>query len=55
MCESTLRIMAMIHALYVDFTCSGIRLMVTELVGEGIPISRDRVRNLICRMALRAI
>ncbi|MFM7550763.1 MAG: hypothetical protein ACKO8I_18270, partial [Cyanobacteriota bacterium] len=27
--------------------------MVDYLAREGIPISRDRVRNLLCRMGLR--
>ncbi|WP_255477751.1 IS3 family transposase [Synechococcus sp. A15-44] len=53
--ESTLRIMARIDALYLEDPCSGSRRMVTYLAGEGIPISRDRVRNLMHRMGLRAI
>ena len=32
--------------------CSGSRRMVTYLAGEGIPISRDRVRNLMRRQGL---
>ena len=35
--------------------CSGSRRVVTYLAGEGIPISHDRVRNLMRRMGLRAI
>jgi putative transposase len=53
--ESTLRIMARIDALYLEDPCSGSRRMVTYLAGKGIPISRDRVRNLMRRMGLRAI
>ena len=53
--ESTLRIMARIDALYLEDPCSGSRRMVEYLAREGIPISRDRVRNLMRRMGLRAI
>jgi len=53
--ESTLRIMASIDALYLEDPCSGSRRMVDYLAREGIPISRDRVRNLMRRMGLRAI
>jgi len=53
--ESTLRIMARIDALYLEDSCSGSRRMVEYLVREGIPLSRDRVRNLMRRMGLRAI
>ena len=53
--ESTLRIMARIDALYLDDPCSGSRRMVGYLARDGIPISRDRVRNLMRRMGLRAI
>ena len=53
--ESTLRIMARIDALYLDDPCSGSRRMVAYLAREGIPISRERVRNLMRRMGLRAI
>ncbi len=53
--QSTLRIMARIDALYLDDPCSGSRRMVAYLAREGIPISRDRVRNLMRRMGLRAI
>ena len=52
---STLRIMARIDALYVEDPCSGSRRMVEYLAREGIPISRDRVRNLMRRMGVRAI
>ena len=47
--------MARIDALYLEDPCSGSRRMVQYLAGEGIPISRDRVRNLMRRMGLRAI
>ncbi len=47
--------MARIDALYLDDPCSGSRRMVAHLAREGIPISRDRVRNLMRRMGLRAI
>ena len=50
--ESTLSIMARIDALYLDDPCSGSRLMVEYLAREGIPISRDRVRNLMRRQGL---
>ena len=53
--ESTLRIMARIDALYLEDPCSGSRRIVEYLAREGIPISRDRVRNLMRRMGLRAI
>ena len=53
--ESTLRIMARIDAHYLEDPCSGSRRMVEYLAREGIPISRDRVRNLMRRMGLRAI
>ncbi|WP_083544326.1 MULTISPECIES: IS3 family transposase [unclassified Synechococcus] len=53
--ESTLRIMARIDALYLEDPCSGSRRMVDYLAREGIPISRERVRNLMRRMGLRAI
>ena len=52
---STLRIMARIDAFYLEDPCSGSRRMVEYLAREGIPISRDRVRNLMRRMGLRAI
>jgi len=53
--ESTLRIMARIDALYLEDPCSGSHRIVQYLASEGIPISRDRVRNLMRRMGLRAI
>jgi putative transposase len=53
--ESTLRIMARIDAFYLEDPCSGSRRMVGYLARDGIPISRDRVRNLMHRMGLRAI
>jgi putative transposase len=53
--QSTLQIMARIDALYLEDPCSGTRRMVAYLAREGIPISRDRVRNLMRRVCLRAI
>ena len=53
--ESTLRLMARLDALYLEDPCSGSRRMVDYLAREGIPISRDRARNLMRRMGLRAI
>jgi putative transposase len=53
--ESTLRIMARIVALYLEDPCSGSRRMVNYLAREGIPISRDQIRNLMQRMGLWAI
>ena len=50
--ESTLRIMARIDALYLEDPCSGSRRMVEYLAREGIPISRNRVRNLMSRQGL---
>ena len=47
--------MARIDALYLEYPCSGSRRMVTYLAGEGIPISRDRVRNHMRPLGLRAI
>ena len=47
--------MARIDALYLEDPCSGSRRMVGYLARDGIPISRDRVRNLMRRMGLRAI
>ena len=47
--------MARIDALYLKDPCSASRRMVEYLAREGIPISRDRVRNLMRRMGLRAI
>jgi putative transposase len=45
--------MARIDALYLEDHCSGSRRMVGYLARDGIPISRDRVRNLMHRMGLR--
>jgi putative transposase len=53
--ESTLGIMARIDAHYLEDPCSGSRRMVGYLARDGIPISRDQVRNLMHRMGLRAI
>ena len=53
--ESMLRIMARIDALALEDPCSGSRRMVDYLDREGIPISRDRLRNLMRRMGLRAV
>lgn len=47
--------MARIDSLYLEDPCSGSRRMVDYLARDGIPISRDRVRNLMRRMGLRAI
>jgi putative transposase len=47
--------MARIDALHLEDPCSGSRRMVDYLAQEGIPISRDRARNLMRRMGLRAI
>jgi putative transposase len=47
--------MARIDALYLEDPCSGSRRIVDYLARDGIPISRDRVRNLMRRMGLRAI
>lgn len=47
--------MARIDSFYLEDPCSGSRRMVDYLAREGIPISRDRVRNLMRRMGLRAI
>jgi putative transposase len=52
---STLRVMARIDVLDLEDPCSGSRRMVDYLAREGIPISRDRVQNLMRRMGLRAI
>jgi len=51
--ESTLQMMARIDALYLEDPCSGSCRIVEYLAREGIPISRDRVRNLMRRMGLR--
>jgi putative transposase len=47
--------MARIDALYMEDPCSGSRRMVGYLARDEIPISRDRVRNLMRRMGIRAI
>jgi putative transposase len=47
--------MARIDALYPEDPCSGSRRIVDYLAREGIPISRDRARNLMRRTGLRAI
>ncbi|MDI9405924.1 MAG: IS3 family transposase [Chitinophagaceae bacterium] len=47
--------MARIDALYLEDPCSDSRRMVDDLAREGIPISRDRARNLMRRMGVRAI
>lgn len=47
--------MARIDALYLEDPTTGSRRMVHYLDREGIPISRDRVRNLMRCMGLRAI
>jgi putative transposase len=47
--------MPRIDALYLEDPCSGSCRMVVYLAREGIPINRDRVRNLMRRMGLRAI
>ncbi len=47
--------MARIDALYLEDPCSGSRRLLDYLAREGIPISRDRVQNLMRRMGLRAI
>ncbi|MBV2352097.1 IS3 family transposase [Synechococcus sp. HK05] len=52
---STLRIMASIDAIYLEDPCRGSRRIVDYLAREGIPITRDRVRNLMRRLGLRAI
>ncbi len=48
--EPTLPITARIDALYLEDPCSGSRRAVDYLARDGIPISRDRVRNLMCRL-----
>ncbi len=53
--QSTLGIMARFDTLYLKDPCTGSRRMVAYLAREGIPISRDRVRNLRRRMGIRAI
>jgi len=53
--ESTLRIMARIDAFYLEDPTAGSRRMGQYLARDGIPICRDRVRNLMRHMGLRAI
>jgi len=53
--ESTLWIMAQIDTFYLDGPGSGSRRMVGYLAIDVIPISRERVPNLMRRMGLRAI
>ncbi len=50
-----LLIMAKIDVLYLEDPCSNSRRMVNYLARDGIQISRDRVRNLMRRIGLRAI
>jgi putative transposase len=50
-----MRITARIDALHLEDPCSGSCRMVGYLARDGIPTSRDRVRNLMRRMGLRAI
>ncbi len=47
--------MARIDAVYLEDPTTGSRLMVHYLARDGILISRDRVRNLLRYMGLRAI
>ncbi len=47
--------MAMIYALNLEDPCSGSRRMVDCQAREGIPISHDRVRNLMLRKGLRTM
>ncbi len=53
--KSTVQIMARIDALYLDDPFSGSLRMVAYLAREEIPISRERVRNLVRHRGLRAI
>jgi len=53
--DSTLQIMARIDVRYLEDPTAGSRRMVHYLARDGIPIRRDRVRNLMQRMGLRAI
>jgi len=53
--ESILRIMARIDVLYLEDPCSGSLRVVDYLARDRIPISRDRVRNLMRRRGLRAV
>ena len=52
--ESTLQIMARINALQLEIPYS-CRRKVDNLVRKGVPIIRDRVRNLMRHMGLRTI
>jgi len=47
--------MARIDAIYLEDPTAGSRRMVQYLARDGIPISRDRVRNFMRQMGLRAI
>jgi putative transposase len=47
--------MEKIDAIYLEVPCRGSRRMVDYLARDGIPISRDRVRNLMRCRGLRAI
>jgi putative transposase len=53
--ESTLWNMARIDSFYLEDPCSGSRRMVDYLARDGVPISHDRVRNLMRCAGLRAI
>lgn len=53
--ESTLWILGWSDALYLEDPCSGGRRMVDDLAQEGIPLSRNRIRNLMRCMDLQAI
>jgi putative transposase len=53
--ESTLRIMARIDVFYLEHPTAGSRRMLQYLARDGIPISRDRIRNLMRCMGFRAI
>jgi len=53
--DSPLAIMARIDVIYLEDPSSGSPRIVHYLAREGIPISRDRVRNLMRCMGLRAI
>ena len=53
--ESILQFMARIDALYLDDPCRGSRRKVAYLAQEVFPITRDRVRNLMRRMGIRAL
>lgn len=53
--QSTLRIMDMIETQYREEPCSANRWMADYMAREEIPISRERVRNLMRRMGLQAI